>query len=65
MRMYTQLFKNITSNIWKRSNVKSIEYETIDFTFKPNKFYSVRILKPTEYNIPRVPYGEQYETRDF
>uniref|UniRef100_A0A6C0CZK3 Uncharacterized protein n=1 Tax=viral metagenome TaxID=1070528 RepID=A0A6C0CZK3_9ZZZZ len=65
MKMYTRLIRNIQSTVWKRSNVKSIEYETIDFNFKPNKFYNVKRIEPTVYNIPKVPYNEQYESRDF
>jgi len=63
--MYTKLFRHINSNVWIRSNVKSIQYETIDFNFKPDKFYTLKRITPTVYKIPKVPYNEQYESRDF
>jgi len=62
---YRNLFHHMSSNIWIRSKVKSIEYETIDFNFKQNKFYLLKRIKPTIYKIPKVPYKEQYESRDF
>jgi len=65
MKMYTKLFRHINSNVWIRSNVKSIQYETIDFNFKPDKFYTLKRITPTVYKIPKVPYNEQYESRDF
>ena len=65
MKMYTKLFRHINSNVWIRSNVKSIQYETIDFNFKPDKFYTLKRITPTVYKIPKVPYKEQYESRDF
>ena len=65
MKMYTKLFRNFNTNIWKRSNIKYIKYETIDFNFKPNHLYLVKRIIPTSYNIPNVPYKEQYESRNF
>jgi len=47
-----------------RSN-KLIQYETIDFSFRPRHFYKVICIKPTKYKVPNVPYDEQYESRDF
>ena len=47
-----------------RSN-KLIRYETIDFMFKPRLFFKSITVKPIEYKIPKVPYKEQYESRDF
>ena len=43
---------------------KIIKYETIDFVFKPREFYKSITIKPTEYKISKVPYKEQYESRD-
>ena len=44
---------------------KLIRYETIDFYFNPKHLYTLITIKPTEYKIPKVPYKEQYESRDF
>ena len=44
---------------------KLIRYETIDFVFKPRHIYKLKTIKPTVYKIPKVPYKEQYESRDF
>ena len=52
------------NNVFIRSN-KSIKYESIDFTFKPNHFYRVIKLSPTQFKIPNIPYSQQYESRDF
>ena len=62
MRMYKLL--NDATKILIRCN-KKISYETIDFVFKPKHFYTLITIKPTEYKIPKVPYKEQYESRDF
>ena len=64
-----RIMKNcITSSVVKRNYIKStkrILYETIDFTFKPEQYYTFKIVKPTIYKIPKINYEEQYETRDF
>lgn len=65
MKMYRLLFRHVNTNVWKRSIIKSINYESIDFNFKPNNFYIVRRILPTKYKIPNVPYDKQYESRDF
>ena len=64
MRM---LKNSITSfpNLFIIKSRKNIVYETIDFTFRPNHYYSIKIVKPTIFKIPNVSYREQYETRDF
>ena len=54
--MYHNLFRHVNTNVWKRSIIKSIDYESIDFNFKPNNFYIVRRILPTKYKIPNVPY---------
>ena len=44
---------------------KNIRYETIDFNFKPDHYYKVIKVEPTQFKIPKVKYEEQYESRDF
>ena len=62
MRMYKLL--NDATQILIRCN-KKIRYETIDFYFNPKHLYTLKTIKPTVYKIPKVPYKEQYEQRDF
>ena len=52
------------STILMKSN-KNILYETIDFTFKPNHYYTLKTIKPTSFNLPQTTYEKQYESRDF
>jgi hypothetical protein len=62
MRMYKLL--NQANGVLLRSN-KLIQYETIDFLFRPRHLYTSVRIRPTEYKIPDVSYDEQYECRDF
>ena len=57
--------KILRSNIYIRSKIKKNMYETIDFNFKPNTFYKLIVIPKTDYKIPKIPYKDQYESRDF
>jgi hypothetical protein len=59
-----KILKTNTPGIFIRSK-KMIKYETIDFSFKPNKLYKLTKIIKTKYTVPNVPYDEQYEYRDF
>ena len=43
---------------------KKILYETVDFNFNPKHVYTLKVIKPTIFKIPNIPYKEQYESRD-
>jgi len=62
MRVYKDLFKY--TNIYFRTKKKSF-METIDFNYEPNKIVEMIILKPTNFKPSKVPYEQQYESRDF
>mgnify|MGYP000335987432 CR=1 FL=1 len=64
MVLVNKILKTNTTGIFIRSK-KFIQYETIDFSFKPYKLYKLTKIIKTNYKIPDVPYDEQYEYRDF
>ena len=69
MRMFKNYILSHTQNpikykstILMKSN-KNILYETIDFTFKPNHYYTLKTIKPSLFDLPKTTYEKQYEFR--